>query len=176
MGDESFLPYLFFFGGLALLTWMLLRRSWRAQIKTRKQRGKDDYLTRNPRPTSKEWTMSEGPHELTQWQVEMLERTQEFQAIIDTKLLLLEGTLRKIAAAQLSEQQKAEIETTVQESQQLVDEGSPHFAAVSELLCDPAKKLEVFQLADAGHSEEEIAQRLDLDPYAVEVVLRVRET
>ncbi|PQO31624.1 hypothetical protein [Blastopirellula marina] len=176
MGEEGYAPYLMFFGGLILLIWLLMRRNWQGQRRAKKERGKDDYLARNPRPVSKEWTMSDGPRELNQWQVEMLERTRELQALVDTKLLILQRTLLKVKEAELSDQERAAIEPVVRESQALADQGAPNFAAVSELLCDEAKKIEVYEMANAGSTPEEIAAKLDLDPYAVEMVLGLRET
>ncbi|RCS40565.1 hypothetical protein DTL42_24650 [Bremerella cremea] len=176
MGEESYAPYLMFFGGLILLIWLLMRRSWQGLRRAKKERGKDDYLARTPRPQTKEWTMSDGPRELNQWQVEMLERTRELQAIVDTKLLVLHRTLLKVKAAELTAEQRAAIEPVVRESQVLADQGAPNFAAVSELLCDDEKKLEVYQMADEGHSAEEIANQLQLDLYAVETVLGLRGT
>ncbi len=176
MGDESYLPYLMFFGGLILLIWLLLRRSWRGQTRAKRARGKDDsYLVSNPRPVTKEWTMSGGPADLNKWQVEMLERTRELQALVDTKLLILQRTLLKVEAAQLSAEQQSAIADTLQESQQLVDKGSPNFRTVSDLLCDDVKRAEIYTLADEGQSQEAIAQQMQLDVYAVEMILNLRE-
>lgn len=175
MGENGYLPYLMFFGGLILLIWILMRRNWRGQIKAKKDRGKDSYLVYNPRPEIKEWTMSGGPAELNKWQVEMLERTRELQAEVDTKLLILQRTLLKIEAAPLSPDDRHAVQATVEASQQLVDQGSPNFSAVSELLCDDAKRAEIYALADQGHSQAEIAQQMDLDPYAVEMILNLRD-
>lgn len=176
MGDDSYLPYLMFFGGLILLIWILMRRNWRGQIRAKKARGKDDnYLVSNPRPENKEWSMSGGPAELNQWQVEMLERTRELQATVDTKLLILQRTLMKIEAAQLTPEERRPIERTLQESRELVGEGSPNFSAVSELLCDEVKRAEVYALADQGISQAEIAKQMNLDPYAVEMILNLRD-
>lgn len=176
MGEDGYAPYLMFFGGLILLIWLLMRRNWKGQLRAKRERGKDDYLARNPRPQPKEWTMSDGPQELNQWQVEMLERTRELQAIVDTKLLILHRTLLKVKAAPLSAEEKAAIEPVIRESQALTDQGAPNFAAVSELLCDEAKKIEVYEMADAGSTQEEIAAKLGLDSYAVEMVLGLRGT
>jgi len=177
MGEDSYLPYLMFFGGLILLIWILMRRNWRGQMKARKARGKDDsYLVSNPRPDNQPWTMSGGPAELNKWQVEMLERTRELQAEIDTKLLILQRTLLKIDAAELPPPEREQIETTLRESRQLVDNGSPNFQAVSELLCDEAKRAEIYKLADQGLPPAEIAQQTNLDPYAIEMILNLRES
>lgn len=176
MGENGYLPYLMFFGGLILLIWILMRRNWRGQMRAKKDRGKDSYLVSNPRPETKEWSMSGGPAELNKWQVEMLERTRELQALVDTKLLILQRTLMKIESADLSPEERRPIERTLQESQELVGEGSPNFSAVSELLCDDAKRTEIYTLADQGQSQEDIARQMNLDPYAVEMVLNLRET
>lgn len=175
MGENGFLPYLMFFGGLILLIWILMRRNWRGQAKAKKERGKDSYLVSNPRPVTKEWTMSGGPAELNKWQVEMLERTRELQAEVDTKLLILQRTLLKIEAAQLPAEDRNAVQQTVNESRQLVDQGPPNFSAVSELLCDDMKRAEIYALADDGHSQAEIAQQMNLDPYAVEMILNLRD-
>lgn len=176
MGENGYLPYLMFFGGIILLIWILMRRNWRGQMRAKKARGKDSYLVSNPRPEHKEWSMSGGPAELNKWQVEMLERTRELQAIVDTKLLILQRTLLKIDAAGLSPEDRHPIEKTLQESRELVDQGSPHFSAVSELLCDDAKRAEIYNLADQGVSQAEIAQQMNLDPYAIEMVINLRDT
>ena len=177
MGENSYLPYLMFFGGLILLIWILMRRNWRGQAKAKRARGKDsDYLVRNPRPESKAWTMSGGPEELNKWQVEMLERTRELQAEVDTKLLILQRTLLKIEAAQLPMQDRQQIETTLAPSRELVDHGHPNFASVSELLCDDAKRAEIYALADQGQSQADIAHQMKLDPYAIEMILNLRDS
>ncbi|MEW4563508.1 hypothetical protein AB1K70_13330 [Bremerella sp. JC770] len=176
MGEGSYLPYLMFFGGLILLIWILMRRNWRGQMRAKKARGKDDsYLVTNPRPEHKEWSMSGGPAELNKWQVEMLERTRELQAEVDTKLLILQRTLLKIEAAALTPDERQPIENVLQESHQLVEQGSPNFRGVSELLCDEAKKAEIYALAAQGHSHQEIAQQTNLDPYAIEMILNLRD-
>ncbi len=177
MGENSYLPYLMFFGGLILLIWILMRRSWRGQVRAKRARGKDDnYLVRNPRPESKAWTMSGGPEELNKWQVEMLERTRELQAEVDTKLLILQRTLLKIEAAQLPPEDRHQIESTLTSSRELVDHGSPNFTGVSELLCDDVKRAEIYALADEGTSQADIAQQMNLDPYAIEMILNLRDS
>ncbi|PQO35818.1 hypothetical protein C5Y96_09215 [Blastopirellula marina] len=175
MGENGFLPYLMFFGGLILLIWILMRRNWRGQMKAKKDRGKDSYLVSNPRPQTKEWTMSGGPAELNKWQVEMLERTRELQAEVDTKLLILQRTLLKIEAAHLPPEDRHAVQETITESRQLVDQGPPKFSAVSELLCDDVKRAEIYALADEGQSQAEIAQQMNLDPYAIEMILNLRD-
>lgn len=175
MGEKGYLPYLMFFGGLILLIWILMRRNWRGQMRAKKDRGKDSYLVSNPRPETKEWSMSGGPAELNKWQVEMLERTRELQAIVDTKLLILQRTLLKIEATGLSPEERQPIERTLQESRDLVGEGSPNFSAVSELLCNDVKRAEIYALADQGRSQSDIAKQMNLDPYAVEMVLNLRD-
>ncbi|MBA2114638.1 hypothetical protein [Bremerella alba] len=177
MGEDSYLPYLMFCGGIVLLIWILMRRNWRGQVKAKKARGKDDnYLVSNPRPETKEWTMSGGPAEINKWQVEMLERTREFQAEVDTKLLILQRALTKVDAAVLPPEERRAIEDTLRDSRQLSDKGSPNFSAVSELLCDDAKRTEIYTLVDQGHSQEEIAKQMNLDPYAVEMILNLRDS
>lgn len=176
MGDNSILPYVMFFGGISLLIWLLLRRNWRSQAKAKKAKGNDSYLVTNPRPHNQPWTMSGGPPELNKWQVEMLERTREFQATVDTKLLLLQRMLLKVEAVtgQLSTEDQKQLEPVLRESRTLLDHGSPNFQTVSELLCDDAKRVEIYTLVDQGLSNEEIAQRMGLDPYAVEVIVNLR--
>ncbi|WP_144977268.1 hypothetical protein [Bremerella volcania] len=176
MGENGYLPYLMFFGGIILLIWILMRRNWRGQMRAKKDRGKDNYLVSNPRPENKQWSMSGGPADLNKWQVEMLERTRELQAEVDTKLLILQRTLMKIEASALSPEERRPIERTLQESRELVGEGSPNFSAVSELLCDDTKRAEIYALADQGQSQTEIAQQMNLDPYAVEMILNLRDS
>lgn len=176
MGEDSYLPYLMFFGGLILLIWVLMRRNWRGQIKAKKDRGKDSYLVSNPRPQTKQWSMSDGPAELNKWQVEMLERTRELQAEVDTKLLILQQMLMKLEAASLKPEERSQLKRALQDSHQLVDKGSPNFSAVSELLCDDSKRAEIYTLADQGNSQAEIANQMNLDPYAVEMILNLRDS
>ncbi|MEW4454804.1 hypothetical protein AB1L30_19215 [Bremerella sp. JC817] len=177
MGEDSYAPYLMFFGGIILIIWLLMRRSWKSQAQVRKARKKEGHLVRNPRPAQSQWTMSDGPHELNQWQVEMLERTREFQGLVDTKLLILQRTLVKLeqAASQLPAEERETLRPVVEESEQIVREGSPNFRSVSELLCDDEKLADIYSLADNGSSASEIAQQLDIEVEHVEAVLRLRK-
>ncbi|MBI1248482.1 hypothetical protein GC197_11670 [bacterium] len=178
MGDNSILPYVMFFGGMSLLIWLLLRRNWRSQAKAKKARGKDSYLVTNPRPHDQPWTMSGGPAELNKWQVEMLERTREFQATVDTKLLVLQRMLLKVeaVASQLSTEDQKQLEPVLRETREILEHGSPSFQSVSDLLCDEAKRAEIYTLVDQGYSHEEIAKRMELDPYAIEMIANLRES
>lgn len=175
MGSDDFLPYLMFSGGLALLIWLLLRRGWKTTRRNRKQQEKG-HLVRHPRQEDTTWTMSGGPPELNRWQVEMLERTRELQATVDTKLLILQRALLKAqqAASHLSPEERTQLASVLEDSQALVEQGSPKFQSVSELLCDEATRSQVYHLHDQGRSSQQIAQELSLDPYAVEMVLNLR--
>lgn len=181
MGDESYLPYLMFFGGTALLIWMLIRRGWKTQLRSRRQAAKAGHLDVQPRPVSQEWSMSDGPPELNRWQVEMLERTRELQATVDTKLLILQRVLAQAQQAmgemtseEMSSEERSALEATLRESATLVQQGPPNFRSVSEILCDDQTRGDIYRLHDEGRTQDEIAQRLALDPYAVEMILHLR--
>lgn len=176
MGDESYLPYLMFFGGTALLIWLLMRRGWKTQVRNRRRSANEGHLAVQPRPASQEWTMSGGPPELNRWQVEMLERTREFQAAVDTKLLVLQRVLLKAqqSLGTMSPEEQAALAATIRESTSLIEQGAPNFRSVSDILCDDQARTEIYRLHDEGLSQDEIAQQLTLDPYAVEMILNLR--
>jgi len=166
MGE--YLPHLMFSAGIMILIWILMKQRWRVGRRNR-SRDSNQPLVRNPRPNSSEWTMSDGSHELTKWQVEMLERTRDFQATVDTKLLLLQRMLAAI------EQQggKADKEL-LKECHDLATQGSPQLLPVSEILCDDAMRGEIYARAESGQSAEEICTQLKIDCEVVQSILDLR--
>ncbi|EAQ79049.1 hypothetical protein [Blastopirellula marina] len=183
------LPYLAFFGGLVLLTWVMLRRVWTRQRKTKKETS-NAPLVHVPHSTDRPFTMSGGPNDLQRWQSEMLTITRQFQAELNTKIhylqqamtLAQEDAQRLQALLDAAKQQGIDVTSpAIDPLQQAMEvaarfdaDAAPDFGVVTETLCDAKKKNELYALSDEGKSVEEIAAAMEMDLVAVEMVLSMR--
>ncbi|PQO30833.1 hypothetical protein [Blastopirellula marina] len=183
------LPYIAFFGGLTILTWVMLRRVWARQRKSKRETS-NEPLVHVPHTDDRPFTMSGGPNDLQRWQAEMLTITRQFQAELNTKIAYLQQALL------LAEQESARLESLVgvAKTQGIgADESaveklrtamgvagefdadqSPDFGVVTETLCDANKKNQLYALSDEGKTVAEIAAEMKMDSAAVEMVLSMR--
>ncbi|TWT38809.1 hypothetical protein [Blastopirellula retiformator] len=186
---REYLPYLAFFGGLSILTWIMLRRVWMRQRKSKRETS-NEPLIRVPYTSDRPFTMSGGPNDLQRWQAEMLTITRQFQAELNTKIHFLQQAMT------LAEQDAQRLQTLIDAAQEQgiaadtvavdqlrqamqeaakIDPGAaPDFGVITETLCDAKKKNELYALSDDGKTVEEIAAELEMDPAAVEMVLSMR--
>lgn len=183
------LPYLAFFGGLVLLTWVMLRRVWMRQRKSKKETS-NAPLVRVPYTTDRPFSMSGGPNDLQRWQAEMLTITRQFQAELNTKIHYLQQAMtlaqqdaqRLQALLDAAQRQGTEasspaidpLQNAIRDAAKFDAAAAPDFGVVTETLCDAAKKNELYTLSDNGKSVEEIAAAMEMDPVAVEMVLSMR--
>ncbi|MCC9606369.1 hypothetical protein LOC68_18210 [Blastopirellula sp. JC732] len=183
------LPYIAFFGGLSILTWMMLRRVWAKQRKSKKETS-NEPLVHVPYTDDRPFTMSGGPNDLQRWQAEMLTITRQFQAELNTKIHYLQQAmtlaerdaerLQSLIEAAQAEGIKTDnvavdrLRQAMEEAAKFDADAAPDFGVVTETLCDVKKKNELYAMSDDGKSVEEIAVAMEMDPVAVEMVLSMR--
>lgn len=183
------LPYIAFFGGLTILTWVMLRRVWVRQRRSKRETS-NQPLVHVPHVADRPFSMSGGPNDLQRWQAEMLTITRQFQAELNTKIRYLQQALL------LAEQESARLESLVGAAQaqgiaadadaarqlraamevagSFDADQAPDFGVVTETLCDAKKKNQLYALSDEGKTVEEIAAEMAMDRAAVEMVLSMR--
>jgi hypothetical protein len=181
-----------FLAGMLLLVLLMLRRNWRAQHKTRKQKKQNaQYLIQSPRPTNKEWSMSDGPKDVQRWQAELLETTRMLEGELNSKIVYLERSiaLAKQQQEALSEQlhtaSRQNIDTNDNTLSQLEDsirtgesfdkQAIPNSQAVTEVLCDDTLREKIHYLASEGNTISQIGELTEVDAGAVEMILHLRE-
>lgn len=98
--DNSPLSILLFSGGISLAIMIVIRLLVRRQRKLRKSPSVQSQLTSyraelNRLEPRRETPLIDAPREISRWHVEMHEVARDIQAEIDTKVRLLQATLRE---------------------------------------------------------------------------------
>lgn len=176
---EGATPTLLFLGGLGLMIFILLRRSYR-YFGRREKAG--PALPRMSRPDARNDEPLRGaPPELARWQVEMHETARELKGEIDSKLSLLQTLVGQ--ARKESQRLEANLErarqlghTTGRDTLDTIE------ALASELADEMATALPgstdqrelVYSLAEHGSHAAEIAGQVGLPLGEVEMLLNLR--
>ena len=144
-----------FLAGLAILCWVLLRRSFRYFGRRPKQQA---TVVRASRPGAFEGTsrLSTPPDELARWEVQMHDLARRLSAQLDSKISVLESLVQEAdrAAARLEDARR-----------NVVPRPEP-----GRLADDCRQEIEL--LSDYGYAPSDIASRVRVDVEEVERVLR----
>jgi hypothetical protein len=98
--------------GLALLTWILLRRSYRYLGRARRGSTSAMETVARPRHPSRQ-PLDDAPSELLRWQVEMHETARDLKAELDTKVSVVRQLL------QMAAEQQQMLQHTIARAEQL---------------------------------------------------------
>lgn len=174
-----------FVAGVLMLIFLLLRRSWRYQGKTKKQqvspwRKLDDARRDTP--------LLDAPPEILRWQVEMDETARHFKAELDSKMSALQSLVR------MASEESARLEAAIVRAERLgistcadtlaaieeltaVDESSSRLPPAASLTMEneiAARRDAIYQLADQGLAAGAIARSIGLPLGDVELLMSLR--
>ncbi|MBC8353643.1 MAG: hypothetical protein H8E66_16720 [Planctomycetes bacterium] len=177
--------------GILMLVVLLFRRLRRYQRKTRKEQrsGNRSSASRQKLDEARAATpLLDAPPELLRWQVELHETARDLKAELDSKLSLLQATIR------LASEESLRLETAIARAEQLgispcpdalatieaLNEGdtsvSDDLPDSSSLIADSltTNRDAVYELADQGLSASSIAQSIGAPLGDVELMMSLR--
>lgn len=175
-----------FGAGVLMLVVILLRRFWRYQRKTKKEK---TPVSRRQLDTRQDKPLLDAPPEIIRWHVEMHETARDLKAELDSKMSALQGIVR------IANEESARLEAAIARAEQLgispypdtlaaieglnatADAGAlvlPESPPVSE--GDPVGTQlgAVYQLADQGLAPSAIARSLGTSLGDVELIMSLR--
>ena len=169
--------------GLALLTVLLLMRSWRYQRRTRTARRRHTTAV-----SERSLGLSDAPRDILRWQVAMHETARDLKAELDSKMSALQAIIgiaqressRLEAAVRRAESLGIVAGRDTREAVEKLGESEhvtlPHVAPteVAELIGPSDQRTRIYKQADAGRSPTEIANQEGLAVGEVEFLLSVR--
>lgn len=136
-------------GGISLLIWVLFRRHMRTRNDARQSQREFDQQRRQwAKLDNTGFSLNDAPKEVTRWQAGMFDLQRELKAELDTRIAVVQSLVR------MADQRIADL-------QQLQGSLPGSRAGVHD---DPVRQLadQVRQLADLGHTSDEIAQQTKL--------------
>jgi len=170
-------PGLLLAAGIALLAFIMLRKSMRHYRRVRSQQPAEISIDRSKSPTP----LLDSPNDVIRWQVEMHETARDLKAELDSKISALQ-TLLLLAA-----QERQRLEGVLQRSEHhRPQNGSAHSSTNTnetrskESASGPImpgseeQRCEIYSLSDHGATPCEIAEQLAVPVGEVEFVLGMR--
>ncbi len=154
-------PRLLWLAALAVVTALLLRRTYRRLGRRRKA---EPALARVPRPASERRQLSDAPPEIARYEVQLHETARELTAVLDSKMVALNCLI-------------AQAQAKIDRLESLLDQQRPN--APPEPQPAPAlegEHAEVFALAAEGFSAATIAHRTHTPLAEVQKLLAERST
>ena len=158
--------------GIALLTIILLRRSYRYYGRKKpKKTEAGAYLAKTARPTTTGRSLSTAPAEVLRWQVEMHEIARELKAEMDSKMRSLQVLV--LQAREEADRLQSILDQLTSSRLEEVDcssvTDSPAMLPVFE-----ERRSRIYALADEGESSQGIADRTGVPIGEVELILSLR--
>lgn len=172
-----------FFVGLALLTLILVRRSYKYFGPRRTKRGKTDpHLEKVDCPIQQDRPVTNVPVEVLRWEVQMHETARDLKAEIDSKMCALQVLIRqareeadrleKLLGAESSEPSDESTSTDRDRSIDIRTNGAP--AAEPILPGTTQCRDEIYALADEGQTPTTIASLVGAPVGEIELILSLR--
>jgi len=160
--------------GIALLAFVLLRRSMRHYRRTRSQQPVVSAVERT-KPSS---ALLDAPHEVLRWQVEMHDTARDLKAELDSKISALQALLL------LAQEERQRLEEVLDRSQRRPQNGASYGKLPASAAIEPPsgpvmpgseqQRADIYALSDQGDTPQQIAEQLAVPVGEVEFVLGLR--
>jgi len=168
-------PGLLLAAGIALLAFIMLRKSMRHYRRVRAQQPLEVSIDRSKSPTP----LLDSPNDILRWQVEMHDTARDLKAELDSKISALQTLLL------LAEQERQRLEEVLERSEVRPQNDAAHNTNAIDVRTNAAaggpimpgneqQRSEIYSLSDHGATPFEIAEQLAVPVGEVEFVLGMR--